>query len=141
MLRCHISQLRGISAKFHFNIFYSPWPPLTVRTIKKFHVSSTFTFCPGATVKPKRFFTPKREIFKEPAHKKISCTIFMPIFLLTYLMTRFIMKCQPRLTFISSVTNPTFIGMRINFFHIMTICQMFLQTARRWQMLLTHWTN
>ena len=77
---------------------------------------------------------------KENIRDKLELKRFL-FFLLTYLMTRFIMKCQPRLTFISSMTNPTFIWMRINFFHVMTICQVFLQTARRWQMLLTHWTN
>ena len=54
MLRCLISQQRGISAKKFFNIFYSSWPPLTVKTMKKFHVSSTFASSPGSTVKDRQ---------------------------------------------------------------------------------------
>ena len=45
------AQLRGISAKFHTNIFYFPWPPPTDKTIKKFHVSPYCTSALGSTVK------------------------------------------------------------------------------------------
>ena len=44
-------QLRGISAKFYINIFYSPWPPPTDKTMKKFHVSPYYTSALGSTVK------------------------------------------------------------------------------------------
>ena len=44
------AQLRGISAKFHINIFYSSWPPPTEKTIKKFRVSPFYTLALGSTV-------------------------------------------------------------------------------------------
>ena len=43
-------QLRGVSAKFDNNIFYSQWPPLTDKTTKKFHVSSSYTSAVRSTV-------------------------------------------------------------------------------------------
>ena len=48
----HLSsdQLRGVSAKFHNNIFYSQWPPLTDKTTKKIHVSSYCTPALRSTV-------------------------------------------------------------------------------------------
>ena len=45
------AQLRDISAKFYINIFYSPWPPLTDKTLKKFCVSQYYTSALGSTVK------------------------------------------------------------------------------------------
>ena len=45
------AQLRGISAKFHINIFYSSWPPPMDKTIKKFYVSQYYTSALGSTVK------------------------------------------------------------------------------------------
>ena len=44
-------QLRDISAKFYINIFYLPWPPLTVKTLKNFCVSQYYTSALGSTVK------------------------------------------------------------------------------------------
>ena len=49
-------QLRGVSAKFHNNIFYSQWPPLTDKTTKKFHVSWSYTSAVRSTVKHRNFF-------------------------------------------------------------------------------------
>ncbi len=46
----HISAERHLS-KISFSYFYSPWPPLTLETIKKNHVISSFTFCLRSTVK------------------------------------------------------------------------------------------
>ena len=43
-------QLRDISAKFYINIFYSPWPPLSDKTLKKICMSSYYTSAPGSTV-------------------------------------------------------------------------------------------
>ena len=45
------AQLRGISAKFHINIFYFPWPPPMDKTIKNFYVSQYYTSALGSTVK------------------------------------------------------------------------------------------
>ena len=45
------AQLRGISAKFCSNIFYSQWLPPTDKTTKKFNVSPSFTSAVGSTVK------------------------------------------------------------------------------------------
>ena len=45
------AQQRGVSAKFYDNIFYSQWPPLTDKTTKKFHVSSSYTSAVRSTVK------------------------------------------------------------------------------------------
>ena len=45
------AQLRDISAKFYSNNFYSPWPPLTDKTTKKFHVSPSYTSAVRSTVK------------------------------------------------------------------------------------------
>ena len=45
------AQLRGVSAKFCNNIFYSQWPPLTDKTTKNFHVSSSYTSAVRSTVK------------------------------------------------------------------------------------------
>ena len=44
------AQLRDISAKFYSNNFYSPWPPLTDKTLKKICVSPYYTSAPGSTV-------------------------------------------------------------------------------------------
>ena len=44
------AQLRDISAKFYSNNFYSPWPPLTDKTLKKNCVSSYCTSALGSTV-------------------------------------------------------------------------------------------
>ena len=44
------AQQRGVSAKFYNNIFYSQWPPLTDKTRKKFHVSSSYTSAVRSTV-------------------------------------------------------------------------------------------
>ena len=50
VITAHISAERHLS-KISYENFYSPWPPLTFRTIIIFHVKPFFTSAPRPTVK------------------------------------------------------------------------------------------
>ena len=54
VITAHISAERHLS-KISYEKFYSPWPPLTFRTMIIFHVKPFFTSAQGPTVKARRW--------------------------------------------------------------------------------------